>query len=149
MPRRDSTPRVKTLLRAARQPAVMRIERKYAMLDRCAAQGDGEKMMKFSLLAVLLTVPLIGCADQPGDAKVASNPAATAIGIAETPLLLASRITLCLATPPLLGPGAIASAAVPFDGAPQEPTGWEMFKKGVADACGPPYVAKPEYDVLR
>ncbi|MGH7035510.1 MAG: hypothetical protein ACREFL_17390 [Stellaceae bacterium] len=106
-------------------------------------------MMKFRALAVLLALPLWACADKPGDSGAASGPAATAIGIAETPLLLASRITLCLATPPLLGPGAIASAAIPFEGAPQEPTGWELFKKGVADACGPPYVAKPEYDVLR
>jgi hypothetical protein len=94
-------------------------------------------MMKFRVLAVLVTLPLWACADKPGDSGAASSPTATAIGLAETPLLLASRITLCLATPPLLGPGAIASAAIP------------LFKKGVADACGPPYVAKPEYDVLR
>lgn len=106
-------------------------------------------MMKCRVWAVLLTLPLWACADKPGDPGTASGPAATAIGVAETPLLLASRITLCLATPPLLGPGAIASAAIPFEGAPQESTGWELFKKGVADACGPPYVAKPEYDVLR
>jgi hypothetical protein len=106
-------------------------------------------MMKYRALAILLALPLWACADKPGASGTASSPATTAIGVAETPLLLASRITLCLATPPLLGPGAIASAAIPFEGAPQEPTGWELFKKGVADACGPPYVAKPKYDLLR
>jgi hypothetical protein len=129
---------------------MMQIGRKYAMLEGSrGSRATGEKMMKYRALAILLAVPLWACADKPGDSGAARSPATTAIGIAETPLLLASRITLCLATPPLLGPGAIASAAIPFEGAPQEPTGWELFKKGVADACGPPYVAKPEYDLLR
>lgn len=105
--------------------------------------------MNVRILAVLLAFPLWACADKPGDPDAASTPANTALSVAETPLLLASRITLCLATPPLLGPGAIASAAIPFEQASQEPTGWEMFKKGVADACGPPYVAKPHYDLLQ
>lgn len=105
--------------------------------------------MKFRVLAVLLAFPLWACADKPGDPGAASGPASTAIGVAETPLLLASRVTLCLATPPLLGPGAIASAVVPFKGGSEEPSGWELFKKNVADACGPPYVAQPRYDFLQ
>jgi len=105
--------------------------------------------MKFRVLAVLLTLPVWACADKPSDPGATSGPATTVIGVVETPLLLASRVTVCLATPPILGPGAIASAVVPFKGGADEPTGWELFKKDVADACGPPYLAKPHYDLLQ
>jgi hypothetical protein len=102
--------------------------------------------MKLRPFIILLTIPLWACAAKPdGDPKAGSGAASTALSVIETPLLIAFKIPLCIATGPLLVPGAAASAVIPFKDAPKEPSGTALVTKGVTDACGPPYVATPDY----
>ena len=103
--------------------------------------------MKLRLLAMLLTVPLCACADTytmsgpPGSSSL--NPA---LSVIETPLYVALKIPFCVASVPILLPGAAASAVVPFDG--KEPSGGATWVNGVKNACGAPWVADAKYDPM-
>ena len=109
--------------------------------------------MKLRLMAILLTIPLWACAAQP-DSTAKAGPGApppppsgfdTAMGIVETPLLIAFKIPACIALAPLSVPGAIASAVVPFNSNPKDASGAQVVANTATDACGPPYVAQPHY----
>lgn len=102
--------------------------------------------MKIRPLAILLMLPLWACADKPGSgAATGSSAVSTTLSVIETPFLIAFKVPVCVATVPLMGPGAIASAAIPFKDSEHEPGGWQLMTSSVEDACGPPYVATPHY----
>lgn len=102
--------------------------------------------IKWRLLAILLASPLWACASKPGgDAATGSSAAQTALTVIETPVFIAFKVPFCLGSAPVLAPAAAVSAVVPFkDGEPRG-SGWALLKNGVKDACGPPYVATPQY----
>jgi hypothetical protein len=113
--------------------------------------------MKLRPLAILLTIPLWACASQPdsgaGPASAPAQPAAQSgstapaepsttakvVGILVTPLHLIFEVPICVGATPLLGPGAIASAIVPFKDN-SKGSGSTLLANDVKEACGPPYV---------
>lgn len=95
--------------------------------------------MKLRPLAILLTVPLWACAAKPD-----SDPLSTTLSVVETPFLIAFKVPVCLGTVLLAPPGAAVSAAIPFKDA-SKGTGVSLYTNSVSDACGPPYVATPQY----
>lgn len=99
--------------------------------------------MKLRLIAVLLMAPLGACAMGPGGTYATpTGPAATGVAVAETPMLLAFRVPVCLARTPLLLPAALASAVVPFSNS-KEGSGVAYLSNNAQADCGPPYVVTP------
>lgn len=101
--------------------------------------------MKWRLLAILLTVPLWACASKPGGDATGSSAANTALTVIETPALIAFKIPFCLGAAPVLAPAAAVSAVIPFKNGSPRGSGWPLLENGVKEACGPPYVATPQY----
>jgi hypothetical protein len=111
--------------------------------------------MKLRRLAILLTIPLWACASKPdssaGSGSAPPGPSAqpassessggpSALSIIATPFYIVFKIPVCLGAAPLLGPGAIASAIVPFKDNAKD-SGDQLVAKDVTEACGPPWVA--------
>ena len=108
--------------------------------------------MKRRPWAILVLAPLWACASQPASnppsaSAPAAAPAATAsddspsvLSLLATPLYIAFKIPFCVASAPIVAPGALASAIVPFkDKTPG--SGGDLMVAEVKDACGPPYIA--------
>jgi hypothetical protein len=136
---------------------MLRAATEYAKLPRTLREPE-ERTMKRHPWAILLTIPLWACASKP-DSSAGNAPPPTAssaptgssapaepsttarvVGILVTPIRLAFEIPLCVGAAPLLGPGAIASAIVPFKDNTKG-SGSQLLANDVKDACGPPYVA--------
>jgi len=96
--------------------------------------------MRLHLLAALFVAPLCACATGPSStwATPQAPGAATAVAVGEMPLFIASKITICLARTPLLGPAAITSAIVPFSDS-KDGSGVGYFTNNAQADCGPPY----------
>src|ERR1700727_2602140 len=99
--------------------------------------------MRSYLLAALVLAPLCACSMGPGGTYATpTGPAATGVAVAETPLLMAFRVPVCLARTPLLLPAALASAVVPFSHT-KEGSGVDYFSNNAQADCGPPYIVTP------
>ncbi|HVA12988.1 MAG TPA: hypothetical protein VNF99_07050 [Stellaceae bacterium] len=99
--------------------------------------------MRRYLLAALLLAPLGACAGNSGNAAgTAPTGTDTAVAAAETPLLMAFRVPVCIARTAVLFPVAIASAIVPFSKS-KEGSGVEYWTTNAKADCGPPYVVTP------
>ena len=95
--------------------------------------------MRPHLLAALVLAPLCACSFGPGGTVATpTGPAATGVAVAETPLLVASKIPTCIARTALLGPAALASMIVPFSKS-KEGSGTSYFTNNAEADCGPPY----------
>lgn len=99
--------------------------------------------MKWHVLAALVMAPLCACATGPGGTwATPQGPAATGVAVAETPLLMASKVPVCIARTALLGPAAIASAIVPFSKS-KEGSGVDYFSANAQADCSGPYIVTP------
>jgi hypothetical protein len=100
--------------------------------------------MRPHLLAAVILAPLCACSSfGPGNTVATpTGPAATAVAVAESPLLIASKVPTCIGRTLLLGPAALASMVVPFSNS-KEGSGTSYFTNNAETDCGPPYVVTP------
>jgi hypothetical protein len=99
--------------------------------------------MRSHLLAALVLAPLCACSMGPGSTYATpTGPAATGVAVAETPLLMAFKVPVCLARTPLLLPATLASAIVPFSKS-KEGSGGDYIANNAQADCGPPYIVTP------
>jgi len=104
-----------------------------------------EKTMRLRAFAILLTIPLWACASKPeGGAGTGASALDTTLGVIETPLLIAFKIPLCVGSAPVFAPGAVVSSVFPLKDT-SKGNGWQRLANSVSEACGPPYVATPQY----
>lgn len=100
-------------------------------------------MRTLHVIAILLAAPLCACATGPGGTYATPRqPAATAVAAVETPFHMAFKLATCIARTPLLLPGTVASAIVPFSGSNQ-PSGGAYFVANARADCGGSYVVTP------
>lgn len=100
-------------------------------------------MMRPHILAVLLLAPLGACATGPGGTYATpTGPAATAVAVAESPAYAGFKTVTCLGRTPLLLPGALASAVVPFSKS-KDGTGMDYLVTNAQADCTPPYWVTP------
>jgi hypothetical protein len=96
--------------------------------------------MRPHLLAALILAPLCACSMGPGGTYATpTGPAATGVAVVETPLLMAFKVPVCVLRTPLLLPGALASAVVPFSNS-KEGSGVDYLSSNAQADCGPPYI---------
>jgi hypothetical protein len=99
--------------------------------------------MKLHVMAALLVAPLCACATGPGGTwATPTGTGATVVAAAESPVYFAFKAPVCLLRTPVLIPGAIASAIVPFSKS-KEGSGVDYLTSNAVADCGPPYMVTP------
>lgn len=92
--------------------------------------------MRMRFIAALLALSLGGCETAPNDPTVGD----TLVTVVGTPVFIALKIPVCLASVVIAVPIAGVSGLVPNDGAKETQ---RDLGTGLAQNCGPPYVLTP------